>query len=98
MGCHVALSYNSQMWRNAKRFRLVSGQDLGGGPGMETAGRFDSAVWLNQVIDHYIYSDATGATYRSTRIRRRLDLLRLNLRGFHANNDFLYFPMAVSGQ
>jgi hypothetical protein len=50
-------------------------------------------VWFNRSIDHYVYSDATGATYRldqnSNGVWTSLDSTYV---AFNANNDYLYFP------
>jgi YD repeat-containing protein len=92
-GVTFALSYNSQMWRNANGSVWFSGQDLGEGLGWKLQAGSILPVWLNQVIDHYIYSDATGATYRLDQnnggVWTSYDSTYV---AFNANNDFLYFP------
>jgi hypothetical protein len=58
------LSYNSQMWRydSAGNWRL--GQDVGYGFGWKLQAGSITPIWTNtSTIDHYLYTDATGAEY-----------------------------------
>jgi len=92
-GVTFALSYNSQMWRNGNGSVWLSGEDVGEGLGWKLQAGSILPVWFNRSIDHYVYSDATGATYRldqnSNGVWTSLDSTYV---AFNANNDYLYFP------
>ena len=92
-GVTFALSYNSQMWRTGNGATWFTGLDLGEGLGWKLQAGSIRPVWLNGSIDHYVYSDATGAEYRldqnSNGVWTSLDS---TYAAFNANNDYLCFP------
>jgi hypothetical protein len=60
----IALSYNSQIWQKSANGPTLLGQDTGFGLGWKLQAGAIVPVWtVNNTIDHYLYSDATGAEY-----------------------------------
>jgi hypothetical protein len=58
------LSYNSQMWRQDSGGTWLLGQDVGYGLGWKLQAGSITPIWTNtSQIDHYLYTDATGAEY-----------------------------------
>jgi hypothetical protein len=58
------LNYNSQMWRNISGGAWLAGEDTGYGMGWKLQAGSLTPVWAGPtVIDHYIFTDATGARY-----------------------------------
>jgi hypothetical protein len=58
------LSYNSQMWRKDSGGTWQLGEDIGYGMGWKLQAGSLTPVWAGPtVIDHYIFTDATGAEY-----------------------------------
>jgi hypothetical protein len=66
---------------------------LGEGLGWKLQAGSIRPVWLNGSIDHYVYSDSTGAEYRLDQnnggVWTSLDSTHA---AFNANNDYLCFP------
>ena len=59
-----ALSYNSQMWRQDSGGTWLMGYDVGYGLGWTLMAGSITPIWINtSQIDHYLYTDATGAEY-----------------------------------
>ena len=92
-GVTFALSYNSQMWRNANGSIWLSGEDLGEGVGWKLqAGPFCRCGSTDRSTTMSIL-DSTGATYRLDQnnggVWTSLDSTYV---AFNANNDYLYFP------
>jgi hypothetical protein len=58
------LNYNSQMWRNSSGGTWLAGEDTGYGMGWKLQAGSLTPVWASPaVLDHYIFTDATGAEY-----------------------------------
>jgi hypothetical protein len=61
------LSYNSQMWRHDSGGDWLLGQDVGYGMGWRLQAGSLTPVWAGtSSIDHYIFTDASGAEYNLT--------------------------------
>jgi RHS repeat-associated protein len=58
------LNYNSQSWRQDSAGTWLLGQDVGYGFGWKLQAGSLVAVWAGSSIDHYLFTDATGAEYR----------------------------------
>ena len=62
-----SLSYNSQMWRHDSGGDWLLGQDVGYGMGWKLQAGSLTPVWSGtSAIDHYIFTDASGAEYNLT--------------------------------
>ena len=58
------LSYNSQMWRQDANGTWLLGQDVGYGFGWKLLAGAITPIWAGSQVDHYLYTDSTGAEYR----------------------------------
>ena len=65
-GVMLRLSYNSQMWRQDTAGTWLMGQDVGYGLGWRLQAGSLAPVWANSTIDHYLFTDASGAEYGLT--------------------------------
>ena len=63
-GVNFSLSYNSQMWREDSAGIWLLGYDVGYGLGCMLQAGSIIPVWTNtSQIDHYLYTDSSGAEY-----------------------------------
>ena len=60
----MVLNYNSQSWRQDSAGTWLLGQDVGYGFGWKLQAGSLIAVWAGSSIDHYLFTDASGAEYR----------------------------------
>ena len=93
-GVTFAMSYNSQQWRQDPAGIWGFGQDVGYGFGWQFMAGSITPYWATfGTLDHYIFTDSTGAEYR----------LEINTNGiwtsrqgiyaaYDAANQILYFP------
>ena len=63
-GVTFVLSYNSQLWQQDPFGTAMTGQDVGYGFGWKLQAGSLRTVYSGAQVDHYVYSDATGAEYR----------------------------------
>lgn len=90
----LALSYNSQNWRQDSGFNWQLATDIGYGLGWKL--RFGSLTpyyvsWFNGV-DHYVFTDGTGAEYRLDSNNGNVWSSTQNIHvWFDANTDRLHF-------
>lgn len=89
-----ALSYNSQMWRLDGAGTWLLGKDVGYGLGWKLQAGSITPIWTaGGLIDHYLYTDSTGADYslsqNSGGVWRSLEGVYV---AYDANAGRLYFP------
>jgi RHS repeat-associated protein len=88
----LRLSYNSQTWRMDSGGEWLLGEDVGYGFGWKLLAGAITPIWANSVIDHYLYTDATGAEYR---LDQNNNNLWSSVQGiyvsFDANTNILHF-------
>jgi hypothetical protein len=88
------LSYNSQIWRNDGSGITFLGQDTGFGMGWKLQAGSITPVWTTSMtIDHYLYTDSTGAEYSlSVNNGNIWTSVEGVYASFDANFNNLYFP------
>ena len=90
-------SYNSQMWRQDANGTWFFGYDLGYGFGLKLLAGAITPIWANSIIDHYLYTDSTGAEYR---LDQNSGSLWTSTQGiyvtFDANTNILHFNDGTS--
>ena len=58
-----SLTYNSQVWRYNSNASWVDGKDVGYGWGWKFLAGAITPIWNNSQLDHYLFTDSTGAEY-----------------------------------
>jgi len=94
VGVPIQLSYNSQIWRQDSSGVTLLGQDTGFGLGWKLqAGSITPIVNADTSINHYLYTDSTGAEYS---LSVNTGTVWTSQEGvyvsFDTNTDRLYFP------
>jgi RHS repeat-associated protein len=87
------LSYNSQNWRQNSSGTTNLGQDVGYGYGWKLQAGSILPVYSGSTIDHYVYSDSTGAQYRLDQNTGNVWASREGIYvSYDANANRVYFP------
>jgi hypothetical protein len=86
------LSYNSQMWRQDSSGPWLLEQDMGYGQGWKLQAGSIVPIWNTSTIDHYLYTDATGAEYSlSVNTNNVWTSIEGTYVSFNSNAQKLYF-------